>query len=70
MGEGGIYEIPLRFCQQGKEPLMRPGRVLTDIEQSEHLPLATRLAARSTYELLQAAAEEVLLCGLSRFIQG
>jgi hypothetical protein len=49
---------------------MRPGRVLTDIEQSEHLPLATRLAARSTYELLQAAAEEVLLCGLSRFIQG
>jgi fatty-acyl-CoA synthase len=36
---------------------MRPGRVLTDIEQSEHIPLATRLAARSTYELLQAEAE-------------
>ena len=36
---------------------MRPGRVLTDIEQSEHLPLAARLAARSTYELLRNAAE-------------
>lgn len=36
---------------------MRPGRVLTDIEQSEQLPLAARLAARSTYELLRAAAE-------------
>jgi len=36
---------------------MIPGRVLADIEQSEHIPLATRLAARSTYELLQAAAE-------------
>src|SRR5713101_2385022 len=36
---------------------MRPGRVLTDIEQSERLPLAARLAARSTYELLRAAAE-------------
>jgi fatty-acyl-CoA synthase len=36
---------------------MRQGCVLTDIEQSEHIPLAARLAARSTYELLQAAAE-------------
>jgi hypothetical protein len=36
---------------------MIPGRVLADIEQSEHIPLATRLAARSTYELLQAAAK-------------
>ncbi len=36
---------------------MRQGRVLTDIEQSEQIPLAARLAARSTYELLQAAAE-------------
>jgi fatty-acyl-CoA synthase len=36
---------------------MRPGRVLTDIEQSEQIPLAARLAARSTYELLRAAAE-------------
>jgi fatty-acyl-CoA synthase len=36
---------------------MRPGRTLTDIAQSERLPLATRLAARSTYELLRAAAE-------------
>ena len=36
---------------------MRQGRVLTDIEQSEHIPLAARLAAGSTYELLQAAAE-------------
>jgi len=37
---------------------MRPGRTLTDIEQSERLLLATRLAARSTYELLRAAAEK------------
>jgi fatty-acyl-CoA synthase len=36
---------------------MRPGRILTDIEQSEQIPLAARLAARSTYELLRAAAE-------------
>jgi hypothetical protein len=36
---------------------MRPGRVLIDIEQSEQIPLAARLAARSTYELLRAAAE-------------
>jgi len=45
---------------------MRPGRVLTDIEQSEQIPLAARLAARSTYELLRAAAEaapeQVALC--------
>ncbi len=27
---------------------MRPGRILADIEQSEHLPLAARFAARST----------------------
>jgi hypothetical protein len=36
---------------------MRPGRFLTDIEQREQIPLAARLAARSTYELLRAAAE-------------
>jgi hypothetical protein len=36
---------------------MRPGRILADTEQSKHLPLAPRFAARSTYELLQAAAE-------------
>ena len=36
---------------------MIAGRVLTDIEQSEQIPLVARLAARSTYELLQAAAE-------------
>jgi fatty-acyl-CoA synthase len=36
---------------------MRPGRVLIDTEQSEQIPLAARLAACSTYELLRAAAE-------------
>jgi fatty-acyl-CoA synthase len=45
---------------------MRPGRILTDIEQSEQIPLAARLAAHSTYELLRAAAEtapeQVALC--------
>ena len=37
---------------------MRPRRVLTDSEQSEQIPLTARLAARSTYELLRAAAEK------------
>jgi hypothetical protein len=36
------------FASRGKKPLMRPGRILADIEQSEHLPLAARFAARST----------------------
>jgi hypothetical protein len=54
----GLAFHQLPFESLGKEPLMRPGRVLTDIERSEHLPLAARLAARSTYELLRAVAEK------------